>query len=178
VEVGAGTLARFREGDADAVRELYRAYGGLVYAVAHRALGSPTLADEATQQTFLQAWRAAAGFDVSRDPGPWLATIARRVAIDVYRREHPHEHQAVDEARGVAVPDDTERAQDAWEVRAAVDALPPEERDVVRLQHLDGLTHADIAARLEIPLGTVKSRSNRAHRRLAAALGHLRENGP
>ena len=60
-------------------------------------------------------------------------------------------------------------------MRSAVDDLPPDERAVVRLQHLDGLTHAEIAARLGIPIGTVKSRSSRAHRRLAASLGYLRQ---
>ena len=60
-------------------------------------------------------------------------------------------------------------------MRSAVDDLPPDEQAVVRLQHLDGLTHAEIAARLGIPLGTVKSRSSRAHRRLAASLGYLRQ---
>jgi RNA polymerase sigma-70 factor (ECF subfamily) len=64
------------------------------------------------------------------------------------------------------------------EVRRAIDELAPEEREVVRLQHLDGLTHAEIAERLGIPLGTVKSRSYRAHRQLAARLGHLRGEAP
>jgi RNA polymerase sigma-70 factor (ECF subfamily) len=64
-----------------------------------------------------------------------------------------------------------------WEVRRAVADLPPEEREVVRLQHLEGLTHAEIAERLGLPVGTVKSRSFRGHRRLAASLGHLNEGG-
>lgn len=158
---------------------MYRAYGGLVYAVAYRILGDRALAEDAAQQAFLQAWRSAAAFDVSRDPGPWLATIARRAAIDVHRREARQAHQSMDNGttldRSVGtIPDGAERAYDVWEVRAAVDELPVEERDVVRLQHLEGFTHAQVADRLGIPLGTVKSRSNRAHRRLAQRLGHLR----
>jgi RNA polymerase sigma-70 factor (ECF subfamily) len=58
-------------------------------------------------------------------------------------------------------------------VRTAVDQLPADEREVVRLSHFVGLTHREIAERLGVPLGTVKSRSNRAHRRLAALLGHV-----
>jgi RNA polymerase sigma factor (sigma-70 family) len=178
--VDTSTLAGFRNGDADAVKDVYRAYGGLVYAVAYRILGNPALAEDAAQQTFLQAWRAAGTFDVSRDPGPWLATIARRAAIDVHRRESARDHQSMDDpatSAVVAIPDGAQRAYDVWEVRAAVDELPTDERDVVRLQHLEGLTHAEIADHLGIPIGTVKSRSNRAHRRLAQRLGHLREDG-
>ena len=69
------------------MRAVYQAYGSLVYAVTFRVLGDRGLCEEATQQTFLRAWRAAASFDTSRELGPWLATIARRVAIDLYRRE-------------------------------------------------------------------------------------------
>ena len=64
---------------------------------------------------------------------------------------------------------------DIWEVRSAVATLPAEEHEVVRLQHFEGLTHAQIAGRLGVAVGTVKSRSFRAHKRLAAALGHLRQ---
>jgi RNA polymerase sigma-70 factor (ECF subfamily) len=68
-----------------------------------------------------------------------------------------------------------EAVYDVWEVRRAVAELTQAEQDVVRLQHFEGLTHAEIAARLDVPMGTVKSRSFRAHQRLAADLGHLRE---
>ena len=60
-------------------------------------------------------------------------------------------------------------------MRAAIETLPPDEREVVRLQHLEELTQTEVAERLGVPVGTVKSRSHRAHRRLAALLGHLRE---
>ena len=62
-----------------------------------------------------------------------------------------------------------------WEVRRAVTELPEDEREIVRLQHFEGMTHTQIAERLALPAGTVKSRSFRAHKRLAAELGHLRE---
>jgi hypothetical protein len=76
-------LSRFAAGDEDAVRTIYRAYGRLVFAVAYKVLGDRGLAEDATQQAFLQAWRAAASFEPSKELGPWLATIARRAAIDV-----------------------------------------------------------------------------------------------
>ena len=172
--------ARFRHGDPDAVRSVYRSHGRLVYAVAYKVLGDRGLAEEAVQQTFVKAWRAAQSFDESRDFGPWLAAIARRVAIDLYRREavraaDPIESVPADAPGLVAAPESVEAAYDVWEVRQAVGQLPPEEQEVVRLQHLEGFTHAQIAERLGIAAGTVKSRSFRAHKRLAAMLGHLRE---
>ena len=72
-------------------------------------------------------------------------------------------------------PEPVESLYDAWEVRRAVDALPADEREVVRLQHFEGLTHTQIASRMNLPAGTVKSRSFRAHKRLAELLGHLKE---
>lgn len=172
--------ARFRRGDSDAVRAVYRAYGRLVFAVALRILGDRGLAEEVTQQTFVKAWRAAESFDEQRDLAPWLAAIARRVAIDVYRREavratDPLESVAPGHPELVTSPHSAEAAYDVWEVRDAVAQLPPDEQEVVRLQHLEGFTHAQIAERLGVAVGTVKSRSFRAHKRLGALLGHLRE---
>ena len=70
VAVEAETIERFRDGDPDAVRAVYREYGRLVYSVAHRALGNRELAEDAAQQTFVQAWRAARSFDPGRELGP------------------------------------------------------------------------------------------------------------
>jgi RNA polymerase sigma factor (sigma-70 family) len=172
--------ARFRQGDPDAVREVYRSHGRLVYAVAYRVLGDRGLAEESTQQTFVKAWRAAQSFDEQRELGPWLAAIARRVAIDLYRREavratDPLESAAPGDPALVSSPHSAEALYDVWEVREAVAQLPAEEQEVIRLQHLDGFTHVQIADRLGVAVGTVKSRSFRAHKRLAAMLGHLRE---
>lgn len=170
---------RFRAGDPDAVRSVFREYGRLVFSVALRALGDRDLAEEATQETFVRAWKAAAGFDVARDFAPWLATIVRRVAIDIHRREArltairldglPTHHPSV-----VTLPSGVDNWFETWEVRAAVIALPRPEAEVVALHHLHGLTHSQIANRMGIPIGTVKSRMHSAHRHLAARLGHLR----
>lgn len=172
--------ARFRQGDPDAVRSVYRSHGRLVYAVTYRVLGDRSLAEEATQQTFVKAWRAAQSFDESRELGPWLAAIARRVAIDLYRREavrsaDPIESVPAGDPALLTTPQSAEAIYDVWEVRQAVEQLPPDEQEVVRLQHLEGFTHVQIAQKLGIAAGTVKSRSFRAHKRLAELLGHLRE---
>jgi RNA polymerase sigma factor (sigma-70 family) len=158
---------------------VYRAYGRNVYAVAYKILGDRGLAEEATQQAFLKAWRAAGTFDQSRELGPWLASIARRAAIDVYRREAVRVADPLDAVApgdpALATEPEQAALYDAWEVRQAVDELPSDEQEIVRLQHFERLAHAEIAERLTIPVGTVKSRSFRAHKRLAALLGHLRE---
>lgn len=151
-----------------------------MYAIAHRILGVSALAEEATQQTFVNAWRAAVSFDESRDIGPWLAVIARRVAIDIARREalrsaDPLESAPPGDPALVAPIASADTVHDVWEVRQAVSELPADEQEVVRLQHFEGLTHTEIAERLAVAVGTVKSRSFRAHKRLAGLLGHLRD---
>jgi RNA polymerase sigma factor (sigma-70 family) len=181
--VDARLRIRFRNGDPDAVRAVYAAYGRLVYSLAYAILRERGLCEEATQQTFLKAWRGAGSIDPARELGPWLATIARRVSIDIYRREtrraaRPLESVPADDPALVLPAVTVEETYDLWEVRRAVSLLPDEEREVVRAQHFEGLSHAQIATRMGIPVGTVKSRSFRAHRRLASELGHLRQRGP
>jgi RNA polymerase sigma factor (sigma-70 family) len=167
--------ARFASGDPGAVRDLYRKLGRPVFSVAYRILGDRGLAEEAVQLTFLQAWQAADRFDPQRDIAPWLFTIARRVAIDVYRRERRHQAEELGDRDIATLPPSMEQAWTAWEVRRALDQLPAEERDVLRATHFDGMTHEEAARALGIPIGTVKSRSFRAYRRLAEFLAHLEE---
>jgi RNA polymerase sigma factor (sigma-70 family) len=178
--VDASALEDFSRRDPAAVRAVYRAYGGLVYAVAYRVLGRHDLAEEAAQQTFVRAWQAADRLDPNRDPGPWLATIAKRSALDIHRREarrtaNSLDDVATDHPAVVTLPPDTDSLDAVWQVRRAIESLPPDEATIVRLQHLEDITHTEIAARLGIAVGTVKSRSHRAHTKLAALLGHLRE---
>jgi RNA polymerase sigma factor (sigma-70 family) len=175
--VGREVAVGFVNGEPDAVRIVYEEYGRLVYAVAFKLLGDRSLAEEATQETFLRAWRGVRSYDPSRDLGPWLATIARRSAIDVHRRAACRAHGPLDEDHPalVELPPSVERAYDIWEVRRALAQVPPEEAELVRLQHFYGLTQSEVAQRLGLALGTVKSRSFRAHRRLAGLLGHLRD---
>jgi len=123
------TLLAFRRGDPQAVRVLYREYGRLVYAVALRALGRADLAEDATQQTFVRAWQAADRIDVDRDPAPWLATIAKRVAIDIYRREARRPAGSLDDAAPddtalVTLPPELDTLDAVWRVRHAIDTLP------------------------------------------------------
>lgn len=168
-------MERFRKGDHEAVRAVYYQYSRPVFAIALRSLGDRMLAEEAVQQTFLKAWRAAARFDPDRDPAPWLYAIARRAAVDVYRRERRHREKRREETDIAVLPPSFEGLWELWEVRSAVDDLPPEERDVIEATFFRQLTHKEAAEELGIPVGTVKSRSHRAFRRLAGFLDHLGE---
>ncbi len=169
------TMRRFSEGDGEAVAELYAAYGRSVFTVAYAALGDRSLAEEAVQQTFLQAWRAAGKFDATREPGPWLYAIARRVAVDLHRRERRHLKPDEVEAEVAILSPSFEGTWEAWQVRSALEQLTEDERAIMRATHYLGLTHEETAERLGVPVGTVKSRSYRAHKRMAGLLGHLRE---
>jgi RNA polymerase sigma-70 factor (ECF subfamily) len=132
------------------------------------------LADDAVQETFVRAWRAAFRYDPARPLGPWLAAIARRSAIDIYRREmRPTRGGHAPEADVASGEDPFDGTWMRWEVRRALDRLPERDRSLMRLLHLEGHTHAQAARLLDVPVGTVKSRSHRAHRRLAEMLAHL-----
>jgi len=166
---------RFPAGDDDIVRAVYGRYGGAVYTVAMSILGDQARAADVVQATFVNAWRASHRFDPERDLGPWLYMIARRQAIDAYRRERRTQATDPSELDIVELPPSLEQAWEAWQVRLAIDQLPGDERDVVRMSWFDGLAHPEIAERLDVPVGTVKSRSHRAHRRLATLLAHVRD---
>jgi RNA polymerase sigma-70 factor, ECF subfamily len=170
-------IERFRRGDDDAVRAIYREYAGAVMTVAMSIVHDRELAADVVQQTFVKAWRSAASFEGGREFAPWLYAIARNAAIDVVRAESKPTRRTAPLDVDVAVEGESmERLWERHEVRRALDGLPPDEREVVRRSHLLGHTHEQIAADLGVPVGTVKSRSSRAHRRLAAALAHLAAN--
>lgn len=175
----ADLVERFRAGEAEAVREVYREHAGAVHTVAMSIVRNRTLADDVVQQTFVKAWRAARHFEGNRQLAPWLYAIARHTAIDMVRSESkPTRGGHAPETEVAVEPESFERTWERFEIRRAIDSLPSSERDIVQLSHLDGYTHEAIARLLDIPVGTVKSRSNRAHRRLATALAHLAANRP
>jgi RNA polymerase sigma-70 factor (ECF subfamily) len=165
--LGRDLAALMAAGDPDAVRRLYDAYGRLVYSITYRILGDHGRAEEATQTAFTKVWQAASRIDPDRDIRPLLLTAARRVAFDLIdherRRPTGYLEDAVTEP---AVDDTTERLTTEWHVQEALGQLTEDEREVARLQHLDGFTHQEIADRLGLPIGTVKSRSHRAHKKL------------
>jgi RNA polymerase sigma-70 factor (ECF subfamily) len=139
------------------VRDLYREYGRIVYAAAHRVLRHDDLAEEATADTFVLAAGAAERGDQHGDAAVWLAGIAGEAVTEIHRREQPS-----------TVPD-LHSIDAIWRVRRAIDKLSRTEATIVRFVHLDGLTHTKIASRLGLSVATVRSRSRRAHLQLARA---------
>ena len=142
------------------VRDLYRRYGRIVYATAHHVLRHDDLAEEATERTFVHAARARERDDQDDDARGWLASIAMRAITDIHQREGHRSTTLADAAS----------ADSVWAIRRAIDVLPSIEATVVRLHHVEGLTHGQIAARLGLRVATVASTSRRAHLHLARAL--------
>lgn len=170
---------RFHDGDVDALAEVYDRYARPVWTVAVSVTRCDHLAQEAVQETFLRAWRVAGVYDPGLALGPWLMTIARRASLDLLRREFRPTRGGHEAEQDVVVEDPgMDRVWTAWQVQEALAQLREDERAIVRLSFFDDLTQTQIAERLGLPLGTVKSRSYRAHRRLAELLCHLREDAP
>lgn len=162
-------------GDRDrALPELYRRYERRLYGLGWRLLGDQGLAEELVQETFLRIWRTADRFDPERGTAPaFILSIARRLAIDLWRR--PSSRPVQPEQEPPAAVDETiDRLLLQLAVRDALDSLPPAQREVIELSYHSDLTQTEVAARLGIPLGTVKSRAYhalRAFRRAADERG-------
>ena len=166
--------------DPSALGELYDRYGKLVYGLALAILGSRQEAEDLTQEVFLTVYEQT-GYDPARGSvGAFLTTMTRSRAIDRLRRRGRSVrllrtwHEATPPARGPFTPlERVSMQQCADRVRAALSALPDAEREVLELAYYKGLSQAEIAADLDTPLGTVKSRSRRALIALKQTLGDL-----
>jgi RNA polymerase sigma-70 factor (ECF subfamily) len=169
-----GLGRRLAAGDTEALREVYGRYGGPMFTAAlHHLGGDRRLAEEAVQAAMLKVWRAASTFDPTRRLAPWLYAIVRRSAIDLRRHEERHKGASGDDVVGELESGDKdayESATTAWAVRAALERLPADQHSVMRLMYFEDLTQREIAARLGVPLGTVKTRAARAHDRLRRVL--------
>lgn len=169
-------LARIASGDAEALGELYDRYGRVVFGMVYAMLGSPEVAEEVAQDAFERVWREARSYRAERgSPRTWLLAIARNAAIDRFRRsggrvarERPLDESA--ERPDPAAEDLLDRAVRSDRVRRALDGLPPEQREVIALSFYGGYAQSEIAARLGVPLGTVKGRARLALAKLRTAL--------
>jgi RNA polymerase sigma-70 factor, ECF subfamily len=159
-------LARMARGEGDAVAELYDRHARPIYSLALRILGDTTEAEDIVQDVFSQAWRQASRYSATRGAvGAWLLNLARSRAIDRLRarRARPggiSDDRAADQLIDTGPPADTQvlSSEQVARVRAALDELPLLQRAAIELAYFEGLTHAEIADRLEQPLGTVKTR--------------------
>lgn len=167
-------LGLVAERDAAAFERLYERFARSVYSLCLRTLRDPGRAEDAAQEVFASIWRAAASFDETRgNATAWIFTIARNAATDAARRQVARPVASAPDAPDPA-PSPDERAiesAESFRVHAAVDALPPREREVIELAYFSGLSQSEIAERLKTPLGTVKTRTRTALRRLAVDLG-------
>lgn len=158
--------------DRAAFAELFRCFAPRVKAYLLRLGAPPPTAEDLAQETLLTVWRKAALFDPAKaGVSTWVFTIARNLRIDALRREGrpevPHDEVA-DAADPAPQADDMLLlSQNQARVRAAIEALPAEQADVVRLSFFADKPHREIERELGIPLGTVKSR-------LRLAMGHIR----
>lgn len=165
-------IERVAEGDRRAFDELYRRYRRAVLALALRRLGDRGRAEDATQEAFVAIWRSARTFDAGRGSGaPWLYAVARNAITDGLRRTPPVTSELEDQPGAAPDPaDEAETSWTAWRVHRALEVLPEHERPVIELAYWRGLSQSEIATRLQIPLGTVKTRTRSALVRLADAL--------
>lgn len=167
----AALLARVAAGDRSvALRELYRRYERRLYGLGVRLLGDASLAEELVQETFVRLWRKAAQFDPDKGTASaFIFTAARRIAVDLWRRPSSRPFQP--EPEDAAAPGDAmERVVVGLTVRHALDSLSAAHREVLDLTYSQGLKQSEIAARLGVPLGTVKTRTHHALRGLKQAL--------
>jgi RNA polymerase sigma-70 factor, ECF subfamily len=163
--------------DAEAFEVLYARYSRAVFSVVRRVLGDRGRSEDVVQEAFASVWRAAKGYRRERGSAAgWLFAISRNAASDVLRARTPVAIGELPEhADPGAGPDDQAAAGlEAFAVHAAVDALPEREREVIELAYFGGLSQSEVAERLSLPLGTVKTRTRSGLTRLAARLADQR----
>jgi RNA polymerase sigma-70 factor, ECF subfamily len=174
-------VAAIAAGDVTALDRFYRRHRPAAFAVACKVLRDPTRAEDVVHDAFLRFWRSAASFEPGRgSPRAWLLTIVRNAGIDMLRAPDqvwqprstftPYEtNAACDEDICLTVA----AATDARRLRAALTALPPEQRYAIELAFFGELTHGQIAQVTGVPLGTVKGRVRLGLRRLRRELRDL-----
>lgn len=158
----------FAAGDEVAIREAYRRWSALVHTIALRSLGTSADAEEVTQQVFVDAWRGRHTFDPTRARLPaWLIGITRHAVADAHeRRARDRRLVSAAEPRAEHVASADDRVVDSVVVADELARLGDPQRTILRLAFYEDLTHDQIATRLDLPLGTVKSHVRRSLARL------------
>jgi RNA polymerase sigma-70 factor (ECF subfamily) len=170
-------IERIAAGEREPFEELYARYARPVLGLALRRLGDRGRAEDAVQDVFAAIWRSASTYDAGRGPGAaWLYTIARNTIVDALRkRPIPTLADPPDVVDSSATPEDeAEASWNSWRVHRALEGLPESERTVIELAYFSGLSQSEVAAFLQIPLGTVKTRTRSGLAHLADALDETR----
>jgi RNA polymerase sigma-70 factor (ECF subfamily) len=171
---------RLSQGEQEAFDELYRRYGAAAYGLALRLTGQQLLAQDVVHDAFLALWRAPEAFDPARGAfRTFFLSLVHHRAVDTIRREErlrkrqeraSNLQPTVDEDVAEDVVDASFMGQRRKEVREALTTLPPEQRQVIELAYFGGKTQVVIAEELQIPVGTVKTRTMAAMQKLRKAL--------
>jgi RNA polymerase sigma-70 factor (ECF subfamily) len=177
-------IQRCLDGDQAAWDEIVRLHWRRVFNIAYKFVGRHDLAEELTQDVFLKLFKSLDSFDRRANFQTWLISVSRNLCIDHYRsvrKERETMNRDVDPAELTPVattrsPQQELEARDRVQLlRAALDKLAPTLRTAVLLRDIQELTYQEIADRLELPEGTVKSRINRGRTELARQIQKLRE---
>jgi RNA polymerase sigma-70 factor, ECF subfamily len=162
-----------------ALSALYDRYSRTVYGVGLKILGNRSLAEELVQDVFLKVWRSAGSFDPSRGSfSTWLYRVTRSAAIDLYRKRASRVRQVPDGTRHIAAAKDSSAGPQeivdeswlSWRVSRALEVLDAPHREVIELAYFGGLSQREVSERTGVPLGTVKTRTASAFRRLRREL--------
>lgn len=168
-------LVRVASGDADAVKACIDRYGPLVWSITRKMFRDERFAEDCVQEIFIELWKSAGRFDPERgSESTFIATIARRRLIDLRRRsQRAAGTEAIDE-EFLGKPDErlehVDICDEAELAARALDKLRPEQKNVLVLSVHEGLSHQQIADRLSLPLGTVKSHIRRGLERVTLLL--------
>ncbi|TMK22343.1 MAG: sigma-70 family RNA polymerase sigma factor [Actinobacteria bacterium] len=179
-------LERVTAGDHAAFAEIYRRYAPTAFGLAVRMLGERAMAEEVLQEVFLSIWRRAGAFDPARGSvRSWLFAQIHHRSVDVVRREEAERRRS--QVSVTPAADDgsvDEVIEESWlkarrsHVRNALGSLSAEQRQMIELAYFQGMTQSQVARATGVPLGTVKSRTLAAMRRLRDALaGTMMEDG-
>ena len=165
-------IQRVGSGDRMAFEALYRRFARPVFGLALRRLGDRGRAEDALQETFTSIWRSASTYSPERGPGgPWLYAVARNAIVDRSRNRVELPAEPPDqESSEPGPPEQAEASWLTWRMHLALQELPDHERTVLELAYWSGLSQSETAEFLNIPLGTVKTRTRSALARLADAL--------
>ena len=167
-------LALCSRADENALGELYDRYGRVAYGLALRIVRDRALAEDAVQEAFLAVWRSAGAFLAEQGkPSTWILTLVHRRAVDLVRREERRRaepREETDHPTGEATDEEAWLRAQRQVVQEALRKLPPEQREAIELAYYGGFTQSELAERLGLPLGTIKSRMFTGLKRLRELL--------
>ena len=167
-------------GEKEALEELYSRYGTAVYSMARYMLRNEALAEEATQEVFLNIWLKAASYNAERGrPKAWVMSVAHHKIVDIIRSRrrniamaNPTDYEILESLPSSQRATDEQAITnlEGERIRKSLAILPPAQREVIELAYFQGLSQSEIAQKLDQPLGTVKTRVRLAMQKLRVEL--------